>query len=268
MARQCSLQVVMTTCATLLAQFTATLLPTAAHAAPPQVIPVANLASADTMIEGGDPEGGRERLFRCAPRLRGWEWRLLYSLSDTTAARLHGNGDPWEAHFVTPNFRFSGDGRHVYYSMLRSVHGWEMGSWKPVGDYAVRGAILAMSRDGSKVVVRAPERADADLAVIEPASGRQLAILRGHLDAYAAAFSPDGTLVATASSTAGALRIWQTSSGRLVGSATIIEGRRMRCFRLAWPSARMVAISLAHSVPTRTRSCMCWPRAQEKRSEQ
>jgi len=178
----------------------------------------ANLANADALIEGGEEETARDRLFQCPPRLRGWEWRLLYALSDTSVATLRGTGDPAPAVQIgAPSFAWSPDQSRLYFPMYRTVHAWDAASWKPVADYGVFGPVLGMSRDGSRIVTRALRKDDPELLILKPSSGRRLTALRGHPAALAAAFSTGLDRVATISLD-GSVRIWETGSGKLLAS--------------------------------------------------
>src|SRR5262249_29775388 len=149
----------------------------------------ANLQAAQSLIASADYEDARERLFRCAPRLRGWEWRFLYAQSDTSAAILHGAGDSG----LRPSLRLSADGRRIYYVMERTVHAWDIPSWQPVANYGIFGAILGSNSDASLAVTRTPGLPSNDLLIVEPLSGKTVARLPGHGDAIQAVFSSDGS---------------------------------------------------------------------------
>jgi len=95
----------------------------------------ANLANADALIEGEEEKTARERLFQCPAHLRGWAWRLLYALSDTSLATLRDTGFPAPAAQIgAPSFGWSSDNRRLYFSMYRSVHVWGVPAWKPVAE--------------------------------------------------------------------------------------------------------------------------------------
>ena len=179
----------------------------------------ANLANADALIESGDVEAARERLFQCPQRLRNWPWRLLYALSDTSTATLRGTGDPVpddETGGIT--FAFSPDGKRMYFRMRRTVHAWEIPSWKPVADYGVFGPILGMSQDGSSIVTRSLRKGDPELFILDPVTGRRIARLTGHPATLTAGFNLAGNLVATGPDDS-EIRLWNAQSGRLLGSA-------------------------------------------------
>jgi len=178
----------------------------------------ANLANADALIESGDVDTARERLFQCPPRLRGWEWRLLYALSDTSVATLRASGDPCSgAQIDTMTFAWSPDMKRLYYPMYRTVHAWDVPSWKPVADYGIFGPVLGISHDGSRIVTRALRKDDPELLILEPSTGKRIAALQGHPMALVAAFSTRLDRVATISAD-GSVRIWHAGSGERLAS--------------------------------------------------
>jgi WD40 repeat protein/serine/threonine protein kinase len=174
---------------------------------------VANLANAEALLEASDYEGARERLFRCTPRLRGWEWRLLYARSDTTVARLQGTGDPVLTYPGTGHFAFAPDGSKVFYCMDRTVHAWTMPGWQRNGDFGVFGHILGIAGDGSRILTRSVSPGEPQLLVVEPFSRRTLATLDEHSGAQWAAFDRQGERAATAA-TDGSIRVWDLHSGK------------------------------------------------------
>jgi len=178
----------------------------------------ANLANADALIESGDVDTARERLFQCPPRLRGWEWRLLYALSDTSVATLRATGDPIPAGEVgSATFAFNPAGTRLYFHMRRTVHAWEMPSWKPAADYGVFGPIVGMSQDGSRIVARALHKGEPDLLILDTGSGTRIATPHGHSGVLTAAFNATADRVATGSAD-GSVRLWDAGSGKLLAS--------------------------------------------------
>ncbi len=174
---------------------------------------LASLANAAILLGEPDFTGAREQLFRCAPRLRGWEWRLLLALSDTSAVTLFAGGDPppfqQAGHLV-----FSRDSRHVCFTMDRTVHEWSTGSWQPEATRNAFGRVVGLSRDGTLIAARRTRGDPERLLVVEDASGTVLSTLDGYWDLAAAELSDDGTLVATVSPD-GMLRVFDARSGRL-----------------------------------------------------
>jgi WD40 repeat protein len=83
--------------------------------------------------------------------------------------------------------------------------------WSAAFDAASRRAVLASSS-----CFASDERAPGSAQIVDVASGRLVRTLRGHADRVGdAAFSPDGTLVVTASDD-GTARIWSAADGRWV----------------------------------------------------
>jgi eukaryotic-like serine/threonine-protein kinase len=182
---------------------------------------LASLANASALLDGTDSAGAREQLFKCAPRLRGWEWRLLFALSDTTGARLFAGGDPI-VFGRNGHIAFSPDSRHLYYTMRSTVHGWSTGAWQPGLNHRLPGEVVAFSRDGSlAAAVRASGDAEC-VQVIDVHSQKTLSTLDGGTDIAAAAFARDGKLLAAVTS-AGRLRLFDTQTGKPLGSSPVTE---------------------------------------------
>jgi WD40 repeat protein/serine/threonine protein kinase len=207
----------------------------------------ANLANADALIEASEYEGARARLFECAPRLRGWEWRMLYAQSDTSERLLHAPGDPLHGFLPQAFLGFSPEGMRLFYTTLRTTHGWDTASWEPVVHCGPFRAVLGMAPDGSKIAALSPKRGTVDLLVIDSSSGRRVSTLSGHTRVGAAAFSPDGERVAT-SSYDGTVRICDALNGNVL--ATIRTGERGTMYPrvLFSPNGRLVASTAGTSL--------------------
>ena len=82
-------------------------------------------------------------------------------------------------------------------------------------------ASAAFSPDGSRIVTASW---DNTARIWDAASGKEIAVLRGHEDAvHSAAFSPDGSRIVTASSDNTA-RIWDAASGKEIAVLRGHEG--------------------------------------------
>jgi WD40 repeat protein/serine/threonine protein kinase len=187
----------------------------------------ANLQSAQSLIASSDYEEARDRLFRCAPRLRGWEWRHLYAESDTSAAVLQGAGDAIQSPTQQAMLHFSADGKRVYVNMQKTIHAWDVSSWQPIANYGPFGRILGLNGDATRAVTRTPGVPSQNLLVIEPSSGKTVALLEGHGSATMAVFSADGSRIASASLD-GRLQVWDGRSAKLLASATVKPWRAPR----------------------------------------
>ncbi len=171
----------------------------------------ANLNNAASEVAACDSASARELLFRCPARLRGWEWRLLYALSDTSIRTLQATGENPGVYPEDGQLAFDGDSKTVWMPMAYSVHTWKTADWTPGPSYGLFGRILGMSADGSKVATAGPD--ETAVQVVDVRSGRAVATLKAG-EAATARFSPSGEVVATASSE-GRVEVWDLATGRL-----------------------------------------------------
>ncbi|MHC4083076.1 MAG: protein kinase domain-containing protein, partial [Planctomycetota bacterium] len=213
----------------------------------------ANLFAADASLRMNEPAPARERLERCPPQLRHWEWKHLYARLDRSLGVLRGHeNEVWIASFSPDGTRLvtasydhtarvwgAASGKEV--AVLRGHEGAvEFASFDPDGtrivtaglDTTVRvwdaetgaerfvlrdhqGEIRAasFSPDGARIITGSH---DGTARVWDAASGEQVLLLRGHdRGISSASFSPDGTRIVTASYDATA-RVWDAASGETI----------------------------------------------------
>jgi WD40 repeat protein/serine/threonine protein kinase len=160
---------------------------------------VANIGAAALSLNASQPEDARRQLMRCDPKLRGWEWRHLLFRTDPSLALLTANSD------LSPRaaFAFSPDGRWMFWEMGRTVEAWGTDTHQHVGSYRGFGQILALSRDGRRLL--------GSSRVFDVLSGQVVSTLDA--TAMIAAFSPNGTTLALGLP-GGRVRLTETASGR------------------------------------------------------
>ncbi|MFF5257639.1 WD40 repeat domain-containing serine/threonine protein kinase [Actinomadura viridis] len=159
---------------------------------------------------------------------------------------------------------FRADGKAVLSDGASGLTGYPSGEvLARNGDPASR-LPLALSRDGRTVV--GAEGAEADQKVLL-ADGRTLRskglILRGHKRyVKAAAFSPDGTLLATGDA-GGMIRLWEAASGRSYAVALTGHQTRIRGLAFSADGATLHSVAdggsvIAHELaPARTAAALC-----------
>ena len=208
---------------------------------------LANLTSAQAQINGGDYASARDLLFQCVPRLRGWEWRLLYALTDTSARRLQAGGESYGGFPPEGQIAFTPGAGAVCIRMAHSVHCWNTKSWTPGPAHGMFGLILGMAADGSAIATRAPGEGASRVLIIELPSQKTVATLNWPEGMAVAGFSPDGTRVA-AGSRDGGLEVWDIQSGRRLYSVRG-DGDSNARPQLAYnPDGKLLACARAGSV--------------------
>jgi len=169
----------------------------------------ATLAAARSEIEGFRSREAIDLLEGCPPRFRGWEWNYLNALADTSRASFATG-----LRHNTARLGFPSESR------LSIAHGgtvqvWNLESHTREVSLGPFGRILAMTRDGSRIIASQSDQ-DTTVEILEPFSGRRLQVLGGHRTAVRlATFNRDGTRAATASLN-GEIRVWRVDDGQLV----------------------------------------------------
>jgi WD40 repeat protein/serine/threonine protein kinase len=203
----------------------------------------ANLASAEAQLAGGGSQRAREALFQCVSRLRGWEWNLLYAMTDNSTRVLQAGGQSYGAMPPKGQIAFEPGGGRVFLRMAYSTHSWETKKWKADAPSGLFGEILAMAGDGAAIATRDPDGRRDRVLILQLPSGTRLAELDGNAGVTAAAFSARGTRLAMAGED-GRLRVWNWRTRRLQwakpaerGEASQVrigfsgDGERLACAR-------------------------------------
>ena len=206
---------------------------------------VANMTLAAVSLDAVDPAAARRYLNLTDPELRGWEWRHLHLRADPGLATLHAYGPFANFPGLTSSFSFSEDGRQMFWNTEGTVHVWDTSSYRQTAVYGgFGGSMLALAPGARYVVMRAVTETDYALRLIDPISGGAVATLTGlDSEAACATFSRDGTRVAAGSESA--IRIWDTSTGRLI--ATLAGGDPVCQVRFS-PDGRRLASATRDAV--------------------
>jgi len=180
---------------------------------------LANLNAASAVLRFGDGARAREHLFRCPPQARGWEWRHLYSRSDTTVARLNGPTNPAQGNLPSHVVVFSPDGSRLIQAHRNSVLYWDTTSHQRVGGALARGRVIGISGDGA--LIASKQLAYPSMVqVVDAASGSIVRKLVGDATPIiTAAFSRDKLRIAWGAGN-GTIEVWDLAYGRRLGVLT------------------------------------------------
>ena len=170
----------------------------------------AQLAAANADIDAARFGSARDLLLSTPPKLRGWEWKYLYWLSDTSLTTLNTGETGFEVHMA-----FSPDGSRLLVSTASALHAWELGTFRRTADYGPFRTIRAMSRDGTKIVCLGGGNGNSrGLEIVDPLSRSVSAVLEGSSStALDIVFSGDGSRLATLLPDH-SIWIWDTATGR------------------------------------------------------
>jgi WD40 repeat protein len=166
-------------------------------------------------------EQGRNGIVRFVDLASGKESRRFIGHK---AGRNHANHvDFGEAIFFTP------DGRTmITVGGFGSVLRWDVPSGKKLGELNGNGWVAwGLSPDGKLLAARQEGSSANVLRLFEVATGKEVRQLRHSDEVYSAAFSPDGKMLATASTgpdqgkrKAGTITLWQVENGKELGTCT------------------------------------------------
>ncbi|MGH9675102.1 MAG: serine/threonine-protein kinase, partial [Bryobacteraceae bacterium] len=112
------------------------------------------LAAARSDIEAFRSLQAIQVLEQCPPEFRGWEWKYLYALADTSRYSLRTG-----AYSSTGRLGFTGGDSRLVVAHGTVVQVWNLGSGARESSFGPFGEILAMTGDGASVLAR-PENGD------------------------------------------------------------------------------------------------------------
>jgi WD40 repeat protein len=196
----------------------------------------AHLAAANAEIDAFRADQAKELLFQCPARFRGWEWKHLYAMADSSSITVTSSYlTTYGRTGSISRFGFRNSPRRPWLATHEMVKEIDLKSGAVVATYGTFGAIITMSRDARRLVRRPHTGSNwsglwvgdqENIAeVLDLPSGRLIFPLRGHKARInAAAFNRDGSRLATAS-VDGEIRLWNTETGK---NSLTIRGPKVR----------------------------------------
>jgi WD40 repeat protein/serine/threonine protein kinase len=202
---------------------------------------VANLVAADASLRMLDAPGAKRRLAASEEKLRGWEWRHLRALSDTSLKVLLGHMGRVTGVAFAP-----GGGRLVSGAEGGRLRVWDAGTGEPLFELpGTTDAVTAVawSPEGGRI---AAASVDGVVRVFDGNSARQVATLSGHEGAVLAlAFDSTGRQLFTGSSDQTA-RLWDATNGNRIAA---LDGLEVPVQAVAvGPGGRLLAVATEGTV--------------------
>jgi eukaryotic-like serine/threonine-protein kinase len=171
----------------------------------------ANLAAAGLALKLVDVSTAQNRLLRCDPGMRGFEWWVLWGRSDSSLATLYTDSLFADVTYPRSGMAFSDDRRRISWGFGNAVHSWDASTYQPIQVYGGFGSLVAISRDGSQVLAST----SGLLSLVDLTSGTVRAKLEFPEDdrLTGAALSPSGGRIATGTLHS-RFRVWDSLSVR------------------------------------------------------
>ncbi len=171
-----------------------------------------NIAAASAALQLQNTDSARPALEAAPVVHRDWEWRHLHSQLDVASLVMTVPGGPVIEMSLSPS------GRQVAVACLdhSEAYLFDIATAKPEG--VLRGhtapvSFLAYSPDGTRLATGA---GDGTIRLWDPATGREVAILRGSPGAVRLSFSPDGRRIVARSGEE--VQLWDALTGQRVAS--------------------------------------------------
>ncbi len=176
----------------------------------------ASLAAARAGIEQFRSAEARLILDAIPPSHRGWEWRFLDWLSDTSQATLdcgEGGRNIYTA--------FRGGSSELLIATRTFVHAWDLSSLRPVARYGPFPDIVALSQDGARVATATHQQRGHSVAVFDVVSGEVTHRLPPQdVPVALASFSASTHRLATLDS-GGHLAVWDLDARRVLSGNSL-----------------------------------------------
>ena len=185
-----------------------------------------DITLAQGAYEAGDSAELARRLAVCPPDLRGWEWRYLQRLADTSVRTLTAHNGEVNALAISPDSRLIATGGYGYELNLWDGATGELLRTFPTEGYAEE---ASFSPEGRYLACAGREHNQA--YVWDVATGERVDRFVIRTDA-AVVFSPDGRCIAAGGYFHEPLRVWGWPSGELVREWPDIK--RERPMNIAW----------------------------------
>ncbi|MHC4769623.1 MAG: WD40 repeat domain-containing serine/threonine protein kinase [Planctomycetota bacterium] len=200
-----------------------------------------SIALAQNALDTGNTTHLVQLLEGCPPDLRGWEWRFLERLSDTSIRTLSGHTGEVMSVAVSPDGSIIASGSRD--DLFSADSDNRIRLWDPATGAEIRSleghehfvTSVAFSPNGAHLVSGSYDRT---VRVWDVETGETLKVLRGHTDNIeAVAFCPDGRTIASAGSD-DVIRLWDVAGGE---ETRTLRGHEATVHDVAWsPDGRTI----------------------------
>ncbi|MHC4101063.1 MAG: WD40 repeat domain-containing serine/threonine protein kinase [Planctomycetota bacterium] len=193
-----------------------------------------SIALAQNAYETGNTTHLVRLLDGCPPDLRGWEWRYLERLSDTSIRTLRGHTGEVMSVAVSPDGSIIASGSRDDISSAdsdNSIRLWDAASGaeiRTLKGHELFVTSVDFSPDGLQL---ASGSYDASIRLWAVETGEALGVLHGHEDKISTvAFSPDGRTIASAGAD-NAIRLWEVARRE---EMRVFRGHEAMVHDVAW----------------------------------